>query len=262
MDPTKLDRGDADTTRSIALSVFASSEIEGEGVSADHVEAFVAALTIPGEHMDSELSQRTQAHRDILDTYFWALNSAPDPVLSYDFVLETHQRMFSKSERTRPGKIKDREVHIQWRRPDGHLVKVPTVSADRAEDFLRSLCERTSSMFRLAQDSAEAPMLLAAAEFACDFLAIHPFMDGNGRTARLLSTYLLERGGYHFSQVYPLDQVVLDSRREYYEALNRSQRFWHTPKEDLTPWAEYFVGVVFEQWERAFRRIRDKGVPS
>jgi Fic family protein len=242
------------------LSVVASSEIEGEGVAADDVDAFVAALTSPSGHMDSELYQRTQAHQDILDTYFWALNSAPDPVLSYDFVLETHRRMFGKSERTRPGKIKDREVHIQWRRPDGQFVKVPTVSADRAEDFLRSLCERTSNMFRLAQESAEAPMLLAAAEFACDFLAIHPFIDGNGRTARLLSTYLIERGVYHFYRVYQLDQVVLDSRREYYEALNESQRFWHTQKEDLTPWVEYYVGVVFEQWERAFRRIRDKAV--
>jgi Fic family protein len=258
-DPAILNPDDLETARSIALSVYASSEIEGEGVAADHLEAFVAALTLPRDYVDSELYLRADAYRNIKDTYFWALNSTSDPVLSYDFVMETHRRMFRKSDRTRPGQIKDREVHIQWRRPnDGHFVKVPTISPDRAEPFLRSLCERTSKMFRLAQESAEASMFLVAAEFACDFLAIHPFIDGNGRTARLLSTYLLERGGYHFSRVYPLDQVVLDSRADYYEALNQSQRFWHMPNEDLTPWVEYFVRVVFEQWERAFRRIRDK----
>lgn len=262
LDPTRLDKADADTARSIALSVFASSEIEGEGVSAEHVEAFVAALTEPGENVDGELRQRLLAHRDIIDTYFWALNSTPEPVLSYDFVLEAHQRMFHRSKATIAGRIKDREVRIRWRRPDGSMVDVPTVAADRAEEFLRALCERTSTMFQLAQEAAEAPMLLATAEFACDFLAIHPFLDGNGRTARLLSTYLIERGGYHFSRVYPLDQVVLDSRAAYYEALNRSQRYWHTATEDLTPWVEYFIGAVFEQWERAFRRIRNQSAPT
>jgi Fic family protein len=259
-DPTKVEKTDEETARSIALSVFASSEIEGEGVAAEHVEAFVAALTEPGEHLNKELDERLLAHQDIIDTYFWALNSSSEPILSYEFVLEAHKKMFHRSKGSIAGQIKDREVSIRWRQPDGTLVNVPTVSADRAEEFLRSLCERTSNMFSLAMDSADAPMLLAAAEFACDFLAIHPFIDGNGRTARLLSTYLIERGGYHFSRVYPLDQVVLDSRKEYYKALNISQRHWHTSKEDLTPWTEYFVNAVFEQWERSFRRIRNQAV--
>ncbi len=258
LDPTKLDRREADAARSIALSVFASSEIEGEGVSADYVEAFVAAQTEPGANVTGELRQRLMAHGDIIDAYFWALNTAVEPVLSYDFVMEMHKRMFLRSKGAMAGRIKDGEVRIRWRRPDGTTVEVPTVPAERAEEFLRALCERTSSMFRSAEQGADAPMLLAAAEFACDFLAIHPFVDGNGRTARLISTYLIERGGYRFAKVYPLDQVVLDSRAQYYEALNASQRHWHTSKEDLTPWVDYFIGAVFEQWERAFRRVRNQ----
>src|SRR6185437_6650499 len=104
--------------------------------------------------------------------------------------------------------------------------------------------------------------------FACDFLAIHPFRDGNGRMARFLSSYLLERGGYHFSSVYPLDRVVLDSRGAYYEALNASQRHWHTKDEDLSSWIEYFVGVVFGQWSvplallETVQRRKDLHLPS
>lgn len=261
LDPSTIDREDEDTIRSIALSVFASSEIEGEGISANYVEAFVTAHTEPGESVDIELRQRIQVHKDIIDTYFWALNSHAEPVLTYDFVLEAHRRMFSTTKGEFAGRIKDKEVRIRWRRRDGALIDVPTVSYDRAEEFLRALCDRTNKMFRLAQEAAESSFLLSAAEFACDFLAIHPFIDGNGRLARLLSTYLLERGGYHFSRVYPLDQIVLDSRANYYEALNSSQRYWHTEKEDLTPWINYFVGAVFEQWERAFRRIRNHAYP-
>lgn len=256
--PEELNIVDPETRRSIALSVFASSEIEGEGVSAKYVEAFVTAHTEPGEHVNGELRQRLQAHADVMDTYFWALNSKPDPILPYDFVLQAHSRMFKRTKESIAGRIKDREVHIRWHRPDGTSIEVPTIAAEQAEQFLRALCDRTSKMFRIARQSADAPMLLAAAEFACDFLAIHPFIDGNGRTARLLSTYLLERGGYHFSRIYPLDEVVLETRADYYEALNASQRRWHAPEEDLTPWINYFVELVFEQWERAFRRIRNQ----
>ncbi|MBI4753021.1 Fic family protein [Candidatus Desantisbacteria bacterium] len=256
--PARFDKNDEDTCRSIALSVFASSEIEGEGISADYIEAFVTAHTEPGEVVDAELRERIQTHRDIYDTYFWALNSQPEQVLTYDFVLEAHRRMFKNTRGQSAGRIKDKEVRIHWHRRDGSLIDVPTISANWAEEFLRALCDRTVKSFKIAQESAETSMLLATAEFACDFLAIHPFLDGNGRLARLLSTYLLEKGGYHFSRVYPLDQVVIDSRANYYEALNTSQRYWHLAQEDLTPWINYFVGAVFEQWERAFRRIRNQ----
>jgi len=258
LNPERLDQDDPDTVRSVVLSVFASSEIEGEGISADYLEPFVAGHTEPGEHVDAELRQRVHAHRDIKDTYFWALNQHLKPVLTYDFLLEIHRRMFQSAKPEIAGQIKDREVRIIWHRPDSTVVEVPTVPARQAEPFLRALCERTSLLFQLAEESADAPMLLAAAEFACDFLAIHPFSDGNGRTARLLSTYLLERGGYHFARIYPLDKVVLDTRTEYYEALNASQRYWHKAEEDISPWMGYFVEAVFEQWERAFRRVRNK----
>ncbi|MFH1861079.1 MAG: Fic family protein [bacterium] len=256
-DPARFDENDEDTRRSIALSVFASSDIEGEGISADYIEAFVTTHTEPGENVDAELRHRLQSHKDIIDTYFWALHSQPSQVLTYDFVLETHCRMFNNTNRQTAGRIKNKEVRIHWYQRDGILVEVPTISAERAEEFLRALCDRTTRMFNAAKESAETPMLLIAAEFACDFLAIHPFLDGNGRLARLLSTYLLEKGGYHFSRIYPIDRVILDSRVNYYEALNASQRYWHSLQEDLTPWINYFVGTVFEQWERAFRRIRN-----
>jgi Fic family protein len=261
LDLADLDPADADTARSIALSVFASSEIEGEGVSAEHVEAFVTALTEPGEHVNAELRDRLDVQQDIKAAYFLALESRSGPALSYDFVLKIHKRMFENTQPHIAGFIKDREVYILWQRMDGSKVKVPTVAANRSEEFLRRLCERTADMFNAADRSSGTSMLLAAAEFACDFLAIHPFRDGNGRIARLLSSYLLERGGYHFTRVYPLDQIVLERRAKYYEALNASQRYWHTEKEDLTPWVKYFVGVVFEQWERAFRKVRDAAQP-
>jgi Fic family protein len=93
-----------------------------------------------------------------------------------------------------------------------------------------------------------------------DFLAIHPFHDGNGRAARLLSTYLLERSGYHVARFYPLDSVILENRDAYYEALFRAQQRWYQPDEDLTPWIELYTDMVFQQYLRAFQRVKDAHV--
>jgi Fic family protein len=101
---------------------------------------------------------------------------------------------------------------------------------------------------------------LATAEFILDFLAIHPFHDGNGRAARLLSTYLLERSGYHFARFYPVDNIILENREAYYDALFSSQRRWYQVDEDLTPWVEFYTDVIFNQYVRAFQRVKDARV--
>jgi Fic family protein len=98
------------------------------------------------------------------------------------------------------------------------------------------------------------------AEFILDFLAIHPFEDGNGRAARLLSTYLLERSGYNFTRFYPLDQVIMDSRNAYFEALFEAQSKWYQKDENMTPWIVFYVDAIFKQWERSLAEIRDKSL--
>lgn len=256
LDTAKLDRTDADTVRNVALSVYASSDIEGEAFATDQIETFISALTEPGEHVDSELNQRLKSHIDIVDTYFWACNSKRSPIIDLKFIQDIHKRMFVNASPGMAGQLKSKPVKINYSKGAGAVISIPTVPADRAKDHLIALCDRTNRLFELSEHHAEASKFLAVAEFACDFLAIHPFHDGNGRTARLLSVYLLEKSGYHFTRMYPLDQIILDSRADYYEALYESQRYWHTADEDLSPWVEYFIDAVFEQWERAFWRMK------
>lgn len=252
-----IDPEDSETVRTIALSVRASSEIEGEIFSTQHIEAYVAALTNKQGRVSPELEERHQAYKDIVDTYFWVLNQKPQPLLTVDFIKDIHRRMFENSKPKIAGKFKQHAIKIEWQKSKHEIIDVPTVAKEKAPDFLKALCDRVNIFFRRAEKTAEASMFLITAEFALDFLAIHPFEDGNGRTARLLSSYLLENAGYHFSKVYPLDQIILDNRARYYMALNEGQRYWHTKDEDLSMWIEFFTDTVFEQWERAYRRIRN-----
>jgi Fic family protein len=248
-----------DDVLSIVKSVNASSRIEGEGMKASDVPMVFHAITRSTGQSTAELKDRALAEKDIALGYFWALSQKRDPIISFDFILELHKRMFlsTKGEEI-AGKIKIQPVIIA----DDERIHfdVTTLPPEKAERFLRVLCERFTSRFQEAERYGRNSKLILIAEFIVDFLAIHPFEDGNGRTARLLSTYLIERAGYHFARFYSLDQVILDSRNDYFKALFAAQSKWYQKDEDLVPWIIYYVNAIFKQWERAFSEIRDRAM--
>ncbi|MGV8057024.1 MAG: Fic family protein [Smithellaceae bacterium] len=73
-----------------------------------------------------------------------------------------------------------------------------------------------------------------------EFVRIHPFVDGNGRTARVIAALILRVRGFDTKQFFCLDDYYDMDRSEYYKAL----RTVHTQKRDLTRWLEYFVEGV------------------
>ncbi|MFL6245563.1 MAG: Fic family protein [Thermoanaerobaculia bacterium] len=238
--------------RNIAQSVNASSEIEGEEVPASKLDLALAAATRPSARfIDENLERRMLAVASIIRTLLWTLVEPPREFISFDFILDVHRRMFETTNPEVAGRMKTKRVAIE-----GGLYSVKTLPPEKSEWFLRELCERTNKSLI----SGDTSRFLTTAEFVLDFLAIHPFHDGNGRTARLLSTYLLERSGYHFARFYPLDNVILENRDSYYEALFRSQQSWYQPDEDLTPWIELYTDMVFNQYVRAFQRVKDAHV--
>jgi Fic family protein len=239
----------------LAMSVNASSQIEGEEIHASLVPLILNEATEPEENrgITPELAHRLDVARNIYKAYLWTLTSEPRDILSSEFILEVHRRMFSASDHYAEfaGAFKKKEVVVS-----GRLYHVKTLPSSRVPEAIEKLCERVNKDFEKNRKSKEKPLLTIIAEFILDFLAIHPFRDGNGRTARLLSTYLLERVGYHFSPIYPIDSVINERRAEYFQALFSGQRNWYTEHEDLTQWVEFYVDAIFEQWERAYRKIK------
>lgn len=84
------------------------------------------------------------------------------------------------------------------------------------------------------------------------FVSIHPFMDGNGRTARALATYILYHARYDLKQFISLEEFYSEDRSKYYQELQNCQghNYYDRPDADITSWLEYFiygVAVVFEE---------------
>ena len=237
----------------IAHTVNASSEIEGEHIEVDRISLLFNDIDQDGFILN-HLTDSERLIAEIYNTYMWALTKDLGSYITYAFVVEAHNRMFRAVRPEIAGKIATEEVIIE-----GAGYRVETVKAINKDSFLKELCSSTDAKLKKAYRHSEYSMFLVIAEFIIDFLAIHPFSDGNGRLARMLSTVLLERAGYHFAKFYPIDRIILDRRLDYYQALYQSQRNWHTQEEDLSPWIKFYTDAVFEQWNRAYSRVKSKG---
>jgi Fic family protein len=100
------------------------------------------------------------------------------------------------------------------------------------------------------------------------FATIHPYYDGNGRTARLLTTFLLHLGGYGLKGLYSLEEYYARHLDSYYDALNigESHNYYMGRAEaDITKWVEYFVegmAVSFENIARGMAAAEARNAPD
>ncbi len=80
---------------------------------------------------------------------------------------------------------------------------------------------------------------------------IHPFLDGNGRTSRLLSTLALYRAGYDFKRLFTISEYYDRDRPAFYSAIQRVRE----NDMDMTGWLEYFVEGLTSQ----LAEVRERG---
>ncbi len=73
-----------------------------------------------------------------------------------------------------------------------------------------------------------------------EIAAIHPFSDGNGRTARAMATLILYQRGYDFRRLFALEDYYNRDRTKYYAAINVGENYQER-KIDITSWLEYFI---------------------
>ena len=115
--------------------------------------------------------------------------------------------------------------------------------------------DRLHTGFQATLDSGTVEPLLLIPTYVLDFLCIHPFADGNGRMARLLSLLLLYQSRYDVGRYIALEAAIEDTKAGYYDALHASSQHWHEGRHSLIPWWEYFVGVMLV---KAYRQFEDR----
>lgn len=72
------------------------------------------------------------------------------------------------------------------------------------------------------------------------FEKIHPFLDGNGRVGRLVSSFLLLSSGYDFGGIVPFEKYLDEHREDYYDALMKDTQ-------DVSVFIEFFLSAIISQ---------------
>lgn len=109
--------------------------------------------------------------------------------------------------------------------------------------------------YKLAVEVHEIEPLVLIPLTILDFLCIHPFADGNGRSARLLTLLLLYHFDYQVGRYISLERIFEESKETYYESLESSSTHWHKAKHDVFPWLNYFWGAMLKAYNEFEERV-------
>jgi Fic family protein len=167
------------------------------------------------------------------------LNQQDPGELTVGLVLHLHRLLFSFTD-GRGGHFKAEDNVVIDRHPDGSTsTRFTPVGWEETTFYVDELVARTNTALR---DNDIHPLLIVAA-FALDLLCIHPFADGNGRVARLATTHLLQRSGYRVGKYVSVEQLIYETKDEYYRSLAASTTGWFDDgQHSVWPWAGYLLG--------------------
>ncbi|MGQ0527217.1 MAG: Fic family protein [Alphaproteobacteria bacterium] len=232
----------------IVTSTGASNRIEGNRLSDEEVDALYRNMRIKSFKTRDE--QEVAGYIKMLERIF---ENYADIPITESHILQLHQDMMSYSEKDEghKGRYKFGPNRVEAKDQTGKIVGVifdptsPHLTAKEMRDLI--------DWYQWAQQEKFKHPLILIANFAFEYLAIHPFQDGNGRTSRLLTNLMLLQCGYSFSTLVSHEKLIEETKAEYYLALNKAQRTWKNESEDVTPWLLYIFDVFLRQAREAQR---------
>lgn len=226
----------------IITSTGASNRIEGNQLTDDEVEKLYRKL-----HIQKLKTRDEQEVGGYLESMEFVFSNFTDLPISESMILHLHNQMLrhsSKDERHR-GLYKFGSNRVQATDQSGNILGIifdPT-PPHLVEKEMRELIE----WYQWAKEEGKKHPLILVANFIFEYLAIHPFQDGNGRTSRLLTNLMLLQQGYHFTSVVSHEKLVEERKADYYLALNKTQKSWKSGQEDISEWLLLFLNVVNKQ---------------
>ena len=227
----------------IIQSTESSNRIEGITAPLERIKELVAEKTTPRDRSEQEIA----GYRDVLTTIHSSYTHIP---FTPGVVLQLHRDLYQFTV-GEGGRWKSVDNEITETYPDGtKFVRFQPVLAYATPLAMQRLHEQFNSLWQ----SDEIEPLLLIPTYVLDFLCIHPFSDGNGRIARLLTLLLLYKAGYEVGRFISLERIVERTKESYYDTLYQSSQNWHEGQHSLLPWWEYFLSVVVLSAYREFEQ--------
>lgn len=234
----------------LITSTGSSTRIEGSRMDDKQVKDLYKKLNI--KKFKTRDEQEVAGYLEVLKIVFenWESMDFGESLIKQ---LHTLLLKYSSKDERHKGNYKFQPNRVEARDKDNNLVQVifnPT------EPFLtpkemQELCDWVINEF----EKDELHPLLIIANFLFEYLAIHPFADGNGRSSRILTNFLMLKTGYEFTPYISHEKIIESNKIEYYKALNLTQQSWKSEKEDISSWVLFFLEVVLKQANNAIELL-------
>jgi len=232
------------TLRRIATveSVGASTRIEGARLTDQQVDLLLSNLDLGSFRSRDE--QEVAGYAEATKLVFDSWREIP---LTENHVRQLHGTLlrFSNRDEHHRGNYKNVANNVEAFDSHGRSVGVIFETATPF-DTPRLMHELVNWTNKELAGNGHHPLLVVAV-FVVRFLAIHPFQDGNGRLARVLTNLLLLRTGYTYMPYSSLERVVEENREQYYRSLRSAQGTLDRDESHLMDWLRFFLLCLVAQ---------------
>ena len=224
-------------------SITASNAIENVIVAKDRAERIAEGSPRFRNRNEKEFA----GYRDAIDSIMRLEKYEP---LSAPLLLHLHRLLFKHLD-GRGGHLKtDQNLIVSYESGRREVVFTPP-DEHETPGLLTELLERYAE----AKSEARTHPLVLIGALVVDLLAIHPVADGNGRLARLITTYELLAAGYGVARYVSVEQRIYEAKNAYYQSLYESQRDWNTGGHTIWPWTTFLIRILDEAYQDFEKRI-------
>ncbi|MFC3052281.1 Fic family protein [Kordiimonas pumila] len=226
-------------------STHYSTQIEGNRLTQEQVADVIKGNSFPNRKRDESEVKNYYKALAYVDT----LIENTETVLSEQNLKTIHGLVMDGRER--PTKYRDGQNVIR-NSSSGDIVYMPPEASD-VTVLMQELVIWVND--QMQQSELPAPVIAGIAHY--QFATIHPYYDGNGRTARLLTNLILHKSGYGLKGIYSLEEYYAKDLQSYYEALTvgpSHNYYMGRETSDITAWVAYFCRGMAE----AFAAVRLK----
>ncbi len=229
-------------------STHYSTKIEGNRLTMEQVERVLfEKKTIPLRKRDEAEVKGYYAAFDFMERY----SESGRPITEHT-IQTVHALVMGKGKNNaKPSFYRDGQNVIR-EGSSGNIVYLPPEAHD-VPGLMKAL------VYWIQNSDLPAPLIAGIAHY--QFATIHPYYDGNGRVARLLSTMILRLHGYGLKGIYSLDEYYARNLPAYYDALNvgpSHNYYMGRADADITHWIEYFCEGVARAFEAVTRKAKEQ----
>ncbi len=222
-------------------SAGSSTRIEGAQLSDDEVKLVLQGLRVDSFRERDEGEVR--GYGELLQTIFDNYREIP---VTENYIKQLHKMLLAHVEKDawHRGEYKKQPNPVEARHPDGRVeVIFETASPFDTPRLMAELIAATTQSL----DGEHIHPLVTIARLVVEFLAIHPFQDGNGRLSRALTALLMLRAGYEYVPYASVERIIEDNKTEYYHALRMSQTGMSDDPSDFGDWLLFFLRALQTQ---------------